>query len=195
MFLLGLILQHNKLKPICHIKKDEHDGKEQPGIVINAIRINEVETNCSCPAMWSSGIGQRSVLHFGGSMSLCLWSVTQMWAGFLSFVAECTITLKEERTYLERKIITSVGVPFKIVTSPLTFAGKVFRARSFSNLNKICSYQLVCVRNGRQTKVLVPLGKRLTNCWLLVLRKLNPSQFQNSSTTANDNKVRRTFKT
>lgn len=67
-----LILQHNKLKPICHIKKDEHDGKEQPGIVINAIRINEVETNCSCPAMWSSGIGQRSLLHFGGSMSLCL---------------------------------------------------------------------------------------------------------------------------
>lgn len=72
MFLVGLILQHNKLKPICHIKKDEHDGKEQPGIVINAIRINEVETNCSCPAMWSSGIGQRSLLHFGGSMSLCL---------------------------------------------------------------------------------------------------------------------------
>lgn len=72
MFLLGLILQHNKFKPICHIKKDEHDGKEQPGIVINAIRINEVETNCSCPAMWSSGIGQRSLLHFGGSMSLCL---------------------------------------------------------------------------------------------------------------------------
>lgn len=74
----SLLLQDDKLQPIYHIEKDKHEGKEQPSIVINAIRINEVETNCSRFALWSSGIGQRSLLYVGGGLSLCFRSFAQM---------------------------------------------------------------------------------------------------------------------